>query len=64
MAASVFEDTTARLCCHPAQRLLTLMSVPQLPARSAEFTTFSWPALLNRLRQMLATGALVCGVLL
>jgi hypothetical protein len=28
-----------------------------MPARSVDFTTFTWPALLKRLRQMLITGA-------
>ena len=55
--ASLFVDTAARLCAHPSQRLLTLLSVPQMPARSVDFTTFTWPALLKRLRQMLITGA-------
>jgi tubulin delta len=54
--ASLFVDTAARLCAHPSQRLLTLLSVPQMPARSVDFTTFTWPALLKRLRQMLITG--------
>ena len=55
--ASLFADVPTRLCAHPAQRLLTLLAVPQLPARSVDFTTFTWPALLKRLRQMLITGA-------
>jgi tubulin delta len=55
--AMLFADTATRLCAHPAQRLLTLLSVPQMPARSMEFTTFTWPALLKRMRQMLTTGA-------
>ncbi len=46
-----------RLCSQPALRLLTLLSVPQMPARSVDFTTFTWPALLKRLRQMLLTGS-------
>ena len=37
--------------------MLTLLSVPQMPARSVDFTTFTWQALLKRLRQMLITGA-------
>jgi tubulin delta len=55
--AGLFADAATRLCSHPAQRLLTLLSVPQMPARSVDFTTFTWPALLKRLRQMLTTGA-------
>ena len=57
--ASLFADTAARLCAHPSQRMLTLLSVPQMPARSVDFTTFTWQALLKRLRQMLITGAFV-----
>jgi len=28
-----------------------------VPARSIDFTTFTWPAITKRLRQMLITGA-------
>ncbi|KAK9816057.1 hypothetical protein WJX74_007509 [Apatococcus lobatus] len=42
---------------HPAYKLASLQSVPQLPASSVDFTSFAWPGLLKRLRQMLITGA-------
>ena len=41
---------------HPAYKLASLQSVPQLPASSVAFTSFAWPGLLKRLRQMLVTG--------
>lgn len=50
-------DVAARLCPHPSLRLLSLYSVPQIPAKSVDFTTFTWPGMLKRLRQMAITGA-------
>ncbi|KAG2489648.1 hypothetical protein HYH03_011927 [Edaphochlamys debaryana] len=39
--------------------MLTLRAVPQLPPSSIDFTTFTWPAILKRLRQMLVTGSVL-----
>nr|AAB71840.1 tubulin Uni3 [Chlamydomonas reinhardtii] len=52
-------ELVTRLCGHPAYRLLTLRSVPQLPPANIDFTTFTWPALTKRLRQMLVTGSVL-----
>ncbi|KAG2448245.1 hypothetical protein HYH02_006829 [Chlamydomonas schloesseri] len=52
-------ELLTRLCGHPAYRLLTLRSVPQLPPANIDFTTFTWPALTKRLRQMLVTGSVL-----
>ena len=53
---TLFGDTVEKLCCHPAYRLLSLRSLPQMPPGSIDFTTFTWPAILRRLRQMQITG--------
>lgn len=55
----VLSDVVGHLCCHPAYRMLTLRSVPQMPATSVDFTTFTWAALLKRLRQMQLTGSVL-----
>ncbi|PNH05043.1 Tubulin delta chain [Tetrabaena socialis] len=52
-------DLVTHLCPHPAYRLLTLRAIPQLPPASIDFTTFTWPAILKRLRQMLITGSVL-----
>lgn len=52
----LLHDITRSMCCHPSMRLLSLRSVPVMPARSVDFTTFTWHALLKRTRQMLLTG--------
>jgi hypothetical protein len=47
--------------------LASIRCVPQLPSGSVDFTTFTWPALLRRLKAMAVSGqqALsVAGVLL
>lgn len=49
--------TVNALACAPSMRLMTLLGVPVIPERSVDFTTFAWPALLKRLRQMLLTGS-------
>ena len=49
--------TANALASTPSLRLITLLSVPVIPERSVDFTTFTWPALLKRLRQMLLTGS-------
>ena len=56
---TLFADVVERLCCHPAYRLLSLKSLPQMPPGSIDFTTFTWPAILRRLRQMQITGLLL-----
>ncbi|KAJ9526621.1 hypothetical protein QJQ45_017618, partial [Haematococcus lacustris] len=48
-------DLAAQLCSHPWYRLLTLRALPQVPAASVDFTTFTWPGITRRLRQMLIT---------
>ena len=52
----LLHDVTRSLCCHPSMRLLSLRSVPMMPTRSVDFTTFTWPALMKRTRQMLLSG--------
>jgi len=50
-------DLVEHLCCHPAHPLLSSYTLPQIPEASVAFTTFSWAAILKRLRQMLVTGS-------
>ncbi|KAG2489635.1 hypothetical protein HYH03_011914 [Edaphochlamys debaryana] len=52
-------ELLSHLCGHPCYRMLTLRAVPQLPPSSIDFTTFTWPAILKRLRQMLVTGSVL-----
>jgi tubulin delta len=47
------------LCAHPRHRVLSLRSVPSMPATSVDFTVLQWPGLLKRLRQMQITGNLL-----
>jgi len=54
---TLFGDIVEKVCCHPAYRLLSLRALPQMPPASLDFTTFTWPAILRRLRQMQITGA-------
>ena len=49
-------DLSMDLCCHAKTRLLSLRQTPTMPPKSVEFTTFQWPSLLKRARQMLLTG--------
>ena len=58
-SVTLFGDIVEKVCCHPAYRLLRLRALPQMPASSVDFTTFTWPAILRRLRQMQATGVLL-----
>lgn len=53
---TLFGDHVEHLCCHPGYRMLTLRNVPQMPAASVGFTTFTWEGTLKRLRQMQVTG--------
>ncbi|GIL96721.1 hypothetical protein Vretimale_2529 [Volvox reticuliferus] len=56
---SPLADLVSHLCCHPAYRMLTLRAIPQMPPSSIDFTTFTWPAILKRLRQMFVTGSVL-----
>lgn len=49
-------DVTRDVCCFPSARLLSLRQLPLMPPKSVEFTTFTWPSLLKRTRQMLLSG--------
>uniref|UniRef100_A0A7S3QX23 Tubulin delta chain n=1 Tax=Dunaliella tertiolecta TaxID=3047 RepID=A0A7S3QX23_DUNTE len=53
----LLSDVVTHLCCHPMYRMLSLRSLPQVPSGSIDFTTFTWPAITKRLRQMLITGS-------
>ncbi|WIA32894.1 hypothetical protein OEZ86_006066 [Tetradesmus obliquus] len=50
-------DLTCHLFSHPSYRLASIRCVPQLPAGSVDFTTFTWPALLRRLKAMGVSGS-------
>jgi len=50
-------DMLEHLVAHPAYKLSTIRSIPHVSDRSAEFTTYQWPALLRHLRQMLIAKA-------
>lgn len=49
--------TASALASDPSMRIMTLLGLPVIPERSVDFTTFTWPSLLKRLRQMLLTGS-------
>ena len=53
---SLLHDVTRAMCAHPSARILSLRSVPTMPPKSVDFTTFTWPSLIKRARQMLLTG--------
>jgi hypothetical protein len=48
-----FVTAAAALCSY---RLASIRCVPQLPAGSVDFTTFTWTALLRRLKAMGVSG--------
>ena len=52
----LLHDVSRDLCCHSMTRLLSLRQTPTMPPASVEFTTFQWPSLVKRARQMLLTG--------
>jgi hypothetical protein len=56
-STTMLGDVVQHLCAHPRHRVLSLRSVPQMPATSVDFTVLQWPGLLKRLRQMQITGA-------
>lgn len=45
------------LACHPEYKLLSVCTIPQMASSSIPFSTFSWPALLKHLRQMLISNS-------
>ncbi|KAM9801342.1 tubulin delta chain [Neosynchiropus ocellatus] len=49
-------ELVSALACHPEYRLLSVSTIPQIPSASLAFSTFSWPALLKHLRQMLISN--------
>lgn len=55
--AHLLHDLTRDVCQHPSARLLSLRQTPVMPEASVDFTTFAWPSLLKRTRQMLLSGA-------
>ncbi|GBF91057.1 delta tubulin [Raphidocelis subcapitata] len=50
-------DLAAHLTPHPRFRLASVRHVPTLAPGTLDFTTFAWPPLLRRLRQMAITGS-------
>uniref|UniRef100_UPI00398F2D95 tubulin delta chain isoform X2 n=1 Tax=Pristiophorus japonicus TaxID=55135 RepID=UPI00398F2D95 len=46
-------DLLESLVTHPEYKLLSMMTIPQMSDTSLQFSTFTWPALLKHLRQML-----------
>jgi tubulin delta len=49
-------DLVEHCCARRGYEMLALWALPQTATRSLEYCTFTWPALLKRLRQMLITG--------
>jgi hypothetical protein len=43
-------------CCPPSYRVASVRSLPQVPAGSMDYTTFSWSPLTARLKGMAASG--------
>ena len=52
-------DVMQHLVPHSDYKLVTLRSVPQVSQESLAFSSFNWPSLLKRLKQMLITGVVV-----
>jgi len=50
-------DMLEQLVAHPAYKLATIRSIPHVSDRSADYTSYQWPALLRHLRQMLIAKA-------
>ena len=46
-----------QLVAHPAYKLATIRCIPHVSDRSADYTSYQWPALLRHLRQMLIAKA-------
>lgn len=49
-------ELVSALACHPEYKLLSMSTIPQMSASSIAYSTFSWPALLKHLRQMLVSN--------
>ncbi|XP_039252693.2 tubulin delta chain-like [Styela clava] len=52
-------DIVRSTSCHSQYKILTLRSVPHLADRSIAFSTFNWPSLLKRMKQMHLTNFFV-----
>ncbi|XP_048464453.1 tubulin delta chain [Rhincodon typus] len=50
-------DLLESLVTHPEYKLLSLMNTPLMSDKSLQFSTFTWPALVKNLRQMLISNA-------
>lgn len=50
-------ELVSALACHPEYKLLSVCTIPQMASSSIAFSTFSWPALLKHLRQMLISNS-------
>lgn len=53
----MLSDLLEHVTPHPSYKVLSLRSVPQVPPKSMDFTTFKWDATIKRIRQMQMTGA-------
>lgn len=51
--SNVLGNLLSDLCSHPAYKLLSVKTIPQMSEKSMDYTTFVWPALMKHLRQML-----------
>lgn len=45
------------LCCHPGYKMLTSLTVPQIPQQSIAFSSHTWNGILKHLYQMSITQA-------
>ncbi|XP_072043781.1 tubulin delta chain-like [Amphiura filiformis] len=54
-----FGDIMKQLVPHADYKLLTLRNVPQVSQESLAFSSYNWPSVLKRLRQMLITGVVI-----
>ncbi|XP_078093129.1 tubulin delta chain isoform X2 [Mustelus asterias] len=52
-ASNPLGELLESLVTHPEYKLLSLMNIPQMSDTSLQFSTFTWPALIKHLRQML-----------
>ncbi|XP_076001479.1 tubulin delta chain [Genypterus blacodes] len=50
-------ELVGALACHPEYKLLSVCTIPQMSSSSLAYSTFSWPALLKHLRQMLISNS-------
>ncbi|CAN9511499.1 unnamed protein product [Ophioblennius macclurei] len=49
-------ELLSALACHTEYKLLSVCTIPQMASSSIAYSTFSWPALLKHLRQMLISN--------